>query len=308
MVIFRKIALYLSIIGIGLLGFLLHKLSEPSPIPTPLAEPSKNPYKAAIAASGIVESIDRNLSVGVPESGLVSKVYAEVWDKVYEGQPLFQLDDRPLRAQLAVQEKQIQIDEANINRLQNQLRRLQSVSDKRAISQDELQTKEHDVEIARAQLALSLAKSDETRRLISRLTILAPRNGVILQNNVRVGEFVSATHTFNSMLLGNMDKLQIRTDIDEQNANRIHPDMLARAFPKNQPDRTIALKFEKIEPYVIPKRSLIGNNDERVDTRVLQVLYSFDKPRDFPIFIGQQMDVFIEMPQSTESQHDISNP
>jgi hypothetical protein len=48
-----------------------------------------------------------------------------------------------------------------------------------------------------------------------------------------------------------------------------------------------------VEPYVVPKRSLTGDSTERVDTRVMQVLYSF-KRADLHIFPGQLMDVYIE--------------
>jgi hypothetical protein len=44
---------------------------------------------------------------------------------------------------------------------------------------------------------------------------------------------------------------------------------------------------------VIPKRSLTGESTERVDTRVLQLIYAFDRA-SMPIFVGQQMDVYIQ--------------
>ena len=50
------------------------------------------------------------------------------------------------------------------------------------------------------------------------------------------------------------------------------------------------------EPYVIPKRSLTGGNTERVDTRVLQVIYAVENP-DARLFVGQQIDAFIEQPE-----------
>jgi hypothetical protein len=50
----------------------------------------------------------------------------------------------------------------------------------------------------------------------------------------------------------------------------------------------------RIEPYVIPKVSLTGGSSERVDTRVLQVIFSFDNPSDRRLYVGQQMDLFIE--------------
>ena len=42
----------------------------------------------------------------------------------------------------------------------------------------------------------------------------------------------------------------------------------------------------------MPKRSLTGDSTERVDTRVLQVIYRFD-PAGAALFVGQQVDVFI---------------
>ena len=53
------------------------------------------------------------------------------------------------------------------------------------------------------------------------------------------------------------------------------------------------LKFVRFEPLVVPKQSLTGASTERVDTRVLQAVYRIQKA-DFPLFVGQQMDVFID--------------
>ena len=60
------------------------------------------------------------------------------------------------------------------------------------------------------------------------------------------------------------------------------------------------LEFERVEPYVIPKKSLTGDNTERVDTRVLQVIYSLDVT-DRPVYVGQQLDVFIDVGDAAES-------
>jgi HlyD family secretion protein len=60
------------------------------------------------------------------------------------------------------------------------------------------------------------------------------------------------------------------------------------------------LRFIRFEPYVLPKTSLTGDSAERVDTRVLQVIYSFNRGK-LPIYVGQQMDVYIE-----SSEHKLS--
>jgi hypothetical protein len=49
----------------------------------------------------------------------------------------------------------------------------------------------------------------------------------------------------------------------------------------------------RFEPFVVPKKSLTGDSTERVDTRVLQVIYRIEDNK-LPLFVGQQMDVFID--------------
>jgi hypothetical protein len=51
----------------------------------------------------------------------------------------------------------------------------------------------------------------------------------------------------------------------------------------------------RVEPFVVPKKSLTGDTTERVDTRVLQVIYQFDPAGKPPLFVGQQVEVFIDV-------------
>ena len=57
----------------------------------------------------------------------------------------------------------------------------------------------------------------------------------------------------------------------------------------------VPLQFVRFEPLIIPKQSLTGASTERVDTRVLQAVYRLE-PSALLLFVGQQMDVFIEAP------------
>jgi hypothetical protein len=95
------------------------------------------------------------------------------------------------------------------------------------------------------------------------------------------------------ILLGDTETLQVRADIDEVNAPLVMPGSAAVAYLKGYTDKAIPLTFDRIEPYIVPKRSLTGENRERVDTRVLQVVYRFEKPA-FSVYVGQQVDVYIE--------------
>ena len=138
--------------------------------------------------------------------------------------------------------------------------------------------------------------------LIERLTIRAPRVGTIIQVNVRAGEYAATSPKTPAMILGETDRLQVRADIDEQNATRIRAGQAAFAYLKGDPTITFPLEFVRIEPYVIPKVSLTGSSTERVDTRVLQIIYSLTRPTDPPLYVGQQVDVFIEAPDCHKKQ------
>lgn len=70
---------------------------------------------------------------------------------------------------------------------------------------------------------------------------------------------------------------------------------MATGFLRGRPEIKTPLTFVRFEPFVLPKKSLTGDSTERVDTRVLQVIFSFPRG-DLPLFVGQQMDVWIEAP------------
>lgn len=296
MIIFRRLSFYLALAGMILAMALIQKLGNTEDDSPSFAEPARNPYEKTVAASGMVEATDKNIEIGVPQSGLVKNIYVKVWDKVTQGQPLFCLDNREQQAQLLVQKAHVMTARATLDRLRDQLHRLESIEDPRAVSQEELKTRRFDVEVAKAQVEVAEAQMTHTILLMECLVIQAPQDGVILQNNIRKGEFVVAGSPQPAMILGDIEHLQIRAEVDEQNASLIAPHMPATAFPKNNSQLAIPLNFERIEPYVIPKRSLTGASNERVDTRVLQVIYTFDKPSTFPLYVGQQVDVFIQQP------------
>jgi HlyD family secretion protein len=108
------------------------------------------------------------------------------------------------------------------------------------------------------------------------------------------------------MTMGSVEPLHIRVAIDEADSWRVDSKSPAIARLRGNPAVSVALNFVCFEPYALPKRSLSGNNTERVDTRVLQVIYAF-APKDFPAFVGQQVDVFIKAsPRAEMTRHPAS--
>src|SRR5687768_12380842 len=99
---------------------------------------------------------------------------------------------------------------------------------------------------------------------------------------------------------GSTESLHIRVDIDEQDIGRYRAGIPGVAMPRGFPDLKYNLRFKRIEPFVVPKRSLTGDNTERVDTRVLQVIYEIEK-NEQPLYVGQQVDVFFKLSPPSKS-------
>jgi multidrug resistance efflux pump len=151
----------------------------------------------------------------------------------------------------------------------------------------------YDKQVAQSAVERAQAQVKEVEIDLDRLIIRALVDGEVLQVNVRPGEFVGAPPDQALIVLGNVTQLHVRVDIDEYDIPRFLPDAPARATLKGQPDEWFPLKFVRVEPYVIPKKSLTGDNTERVDVRVLQVIYAIDT-QGKRLFVGQQLDVFID--------------
>jgi hypothetical protein len=129
---------------------------------------------------------------------------------------------------------------------------------------------------------------------IERSTVRAPLDAAVLQVKLRVGEFAPAGPTSTPLIvLGRVKPLHVRVDVDEQEAWRVCGGAPATGHIRGNTQVKTPLAFVRFEPYVTPKKSLTGDNTERVDTRVLQVIYRVESD-DVPLYVGQQLDVFIE--------------
>lgn len=152
---------------------------------------------------------------------------------------------------------------------------------------------EYDIRVAKAAVAQAQAQVNQTETELDRLVVRALVDGEVLQVNVRPGEFVGAPAAAALVVLGDVSQLHVRVDIDEYDIPRFIAGASAKATLKGHPSDFFPLRFVRIEPYVVPKKSLTGDNTERVDTRVLQVIYAVDAA-DRRLFVGQQLDVFID--------------
>lgn len=151
-----------------------------------------------------------------------------------------------------------------------------------------------DLEIARTEIQQAKAQLQRIKTEMERNVIRSPINGTVLQVKIHEGEFppYDASKT-PPMIIGNIDKLHLRVSIDQFEAPYFRNDAPAIAYLQGDRKVKFPLKFVEVEPYLVSKQNLTNDITEKVDTRVLQVIYSIEKT-DQQVFVGQLMDVFIE--------------
>ncbi|MEI7683525.1 MAG: HlyD family efflux transporter periplasmic adaptor subunit [Planctomycetota bacterium] len=149
--------------------------------------------------------------------------------------------------------------------------------------------------VARAEVAQAQAALVQTETEIERLFVRAPVDGEVLQVNVRPGEYAGTPASKALIVLGDVVHLHLRVDVDEHDIFRFDPTAPAFAHVRGNVQQKYPLTFVRVEPYVVPKKSLTGDASERVDSRVLQVIYAVSVSESVSrLYVGQQMDVFIE--------------
>ncbi|MCX7396237.1 MAG: biotin/lipoyl-binding protein, partial [Planctomycetales bacterium] len=150
------------------------------------------------------------------------------------------------------------------------------------------------IEVQKAAVEQAKAMLVKEQVTLDQHTIRAPSIGTVLQVRIRAGEFVPATVLTNPVItLGVINPLHIRVDIDETEIARFKETAAAFAAVRGRAERQVPISFVGLEPLVTPKKSLTGGVSERVDTRVLQIIYSVE-PSEIDAIPGQQVDVYIE--------------
>jgi multidrug efflux pump subunit AcrA (membrane-fusion protein) len=308
----RQILPALAVIGLAVAAWLIFVgLPDRS-----TAEPAEQPPKAVgdladkprVAGAGVVEPSSEVIDIGSALSGLVTDVRVRPGDRVAKGDVLFTVDARAARAQLdqanaAIAEARASIAEAAAAQTtaRQQLALYRGLADPAAVSRSEVIRAEGEetaatsrLGLARARLASAGSAAAAARTEIERLTVRAPIAGEILAVNIRSGEFVSTQGGGNStafIQMGETNPLHVRVDIDENEIARVAMGEPAVISPRGAAELHVKATFVRAEPQVVPKRSLTNSAAERVDVRVLQLIYALPPSEAFRV--GQQIDAFI---------------
>jgi HlyD family secretion protein len=139
--------------------------------------------------------------------------------------------------------------------------------------------------------------------LLEKYTIRAPADGVILSVNAAQGSFASpqgAYATYSQayspvVVMGtSAEQLAVRVFVDEILVNRLpDPAKMSAQMSVRGTDIKVNLEYERTQPYITPKIELSDQRLERVDVRVLPMIFKFKKPPHTNIFPGQLVDVYL---------------
>ena len=290
-----------ALLGLLLALFMVFRGAKKPPTPPILFPPPNPPYQHYVAGAGLVEAATEDISIGTPFNEIATKIFVKVGDRVKEGTPLFELNTQTLIAEYEEAKQKRDVAYTNFLNESTQLSLYQNLKDKRAVSENEFNQRYYAAEQAQKEMKEAEATMEVIATNIERSTIRAPVDGEVLQINVHVGETVDLNPFDNKahMLFGRTDPLHIRVEVDEDDSWRIERGAPAVAYVRGNSTISVPLTFLYIEPYIIPKTALTGDNQERVDTRVLQIIYEFDR-ENLPIYAGQLMDVYIKGLPSNE--------
>ena len=245
---------------------------------------------------------------------------------------LQELKAQPRKEVLEVSKAQVEVAAANLKTSQDQSSKLKKSFDldPQSVSRDQLDNGENAVKAAGANLETAKRQYELTKAgawifdilnqqsqyeastktyesgkaLLAKYTIRAPVDGVILAVNVSAGSYISPQGAYGTytegfgpvMVMAKSDPCyQVRCFIDEILVLKLPAPskMNARMYFRGT-DTSIPLEFVRIQPYVTPKIELSNQRTERVDVRVLPVIFRFTPPKDLHVYPGQLVDVYLE--------------
>jgi HlyD family secretion protein len=140
--------------------------------------------------------------------------------------------------------------------------------------------------------------------LLAKYTVVAPADGIVLSIGVAVGSSVSPQGTYNTytqafgpvLVMGRQTPyLAVRCYVDEILIPKLSVGGGLRAEMTIRGTSTkVPLEFVRVQPYVSPKIQLSNERTERVDVRVLPIVFRFVPPAGMGVYPGQLVDVYME--------------
>jgi HlyD family secretion protein len=161
----------------------------------------------------------------------------------------------------------------------------------------------YDVTNQERQHAALLKAMAASSALLAKFTIRSPVDGIVLSIAAAVGSYASPQGSYGTYTQGfgpvvtmgtGQEQLQVRTYVDEILVHELPAaaKLTGRMFIRGT-TTSVPLTFVRVQPYVSPKIDLSDQRQERVDVRVLPVIFRFDPPPGAALYPGQQVDVYL---------------
>jgi HlyD family secretion protein len=306
----NKIIFVLAVVGltVGLVSAYIFGI-EKKPMP-PAFSPASNPYAEGIYANGILESYQAsgaNVNIYPEVAGTIKQIFVAEGSSIKKGAPLVQIDNAIQRATVEQQRAQIELADANLKTTEDQLEKVKRSAElePRSVSKSDMDNAVNAVKVARATIEVTRKQYELSQTVLSKYSIKAPTSGIILTINTAVGSYVSSQGSYDTYTQGYDPVLvmssaetymAVRCYIDEILISRLPPasQMRARMFVRGT-NINIPLEYVRVQPYVSPKIQLSNQRTERVDVRVLPVIFRFRMPesKNVDLYPGQLVDVYI---------------
>ncbi len=286
----------ISIIGLGVgiaAIFYGDTLKSSNTVTIPSVKP---PFKSFIAGTGIIEAESKNIAVGSSISGIIKKVYVQSGDKIQKGMLLFEMDNTLLQSKILVAQTSIKAAEAkqiSTKHYFDLIENFKKISPQMVTKVKYIQAQDRFHE-AKELLAVSKTELAALQDQLKRYKVYSPIDGVVLRSEISKGDFFDSRS--NALVIGS-DRLNVRVSINEYDISKFRPGTKAVAYMRGRSKEKTDLTYLYTIPYVVPKTNLTGRSTERTDTRVLQVIYAAKRTKTFPLYVGEQLDVFIQTPE-----------
>jgi multidrug efflux system membrane fusion protein len=206
-------------------------------------------------------------------SGRITKVHVADGADVKAGEVLFTIDPRPFQAQLNQAEANVAQAQAALNLAKINFARVESVTDPRAVSRQDYDTKKNAVEVAEAQLGQARAAVETARLNLEYCTIRSPIQGRAGQRLADAGNIVMANNT-SLLIIQRLDPIYAEFTVPENELTEVQQNMARRSLRvevrlPDEPDRGREGKLTFVDNSVqdgtgtVKLRATIENKDRR---------------------------------------------
>lgn len=212
----------------------------PQLIVTKLTPPP--PATPVLTATGKIVS-DHRVSVVTKVSGQIISLPFEQGDRVTKGQTLATLEDIRYRARRDEAVARLQSAQANLTYREINFERVAALLKIQSAQNIEYADAQRALDEGKASIAAQQAALDFAQKALDDCVVIAPIDGVILERNVEVGDFVAAeggrgaNANAQFAVIADMSKLRVEVDISELDIVRIRQNMPCVVTPDAYKDR-----------------------------------------------------------------------